>query len=254
MTHPESAPATRTRTWVSFLDDDGDEWMFDLTFLTSSWTCIFGRGCPGVRDEPAPELEHGCCSHGAHFSDDDDLARVAQAASRLTDDSWQHRREAQRRGGPFKEHAGSTVSRTIDGACIFLNRPGFGAGSGCALHSAALQAGERPLDWKPEVCWQLPLRLTFHTDENERTVHSLRAWDREDWGVGGEEFHWWCTEASTGPSAFVADRPVYREMRDEIVAMIGEQRYQQLVAHIESTIDPTDSAVSLRDPVLKSRM
>jgi hypothetical protein len=233
---------------VSFADDDddGDEWLFDLSFLTSSWTCIYGRGCLGVLTGAAPELEHGCCSYGAHFGDDDDLHRVAEAASRLTDATWQHRKEALRRGGPFKRYGDGTVTRVVDGACIFLNRPDSPQGAGCALHLAALVEGERPLDWKPDVCWQLPLRLTHHVDENDRTTHTLRSWDRADWGAGGAEFHWWCTE---GTEAFVGDRPVYRELRDEIVALVGEERYAKLVAHIEATAGVTQ----VLPPVLKKR-
>ncbi|MEZ5168876.1 MAG: hypothetical protein R2695_21215 [Acidimicrobiales bacterium] len=34
--------------WVSFRDGDGNTWQFDVTFLTSNYTCIYGRGCPGV--------------------------------------------------------------------------------------------------------------------------------------------------------------------------------------------------------------
>ena len=46
----------------------------------------------------------------------------------------------------------------VEGACIFLNRPGFAGGPGCALHRAALERGQAPMDLKPDVCWQLPLR------------------------------------------------------------------------------------------------
>jgi hypothetical protein len=223
--HPDAA-----HEWVSFVDDDGDTWMFDLTFLTSSWTCIYGRGCPGVLTGPTPELEQGCCSYGAHFADDDDVRRVEAHVARLTDDQWQLEAEARRRGGPLKRRGGETLSRLVDGACIFLNRPGFPGGAGCALHRAALEAGERPLDWKPDVCWQLPLRLVELTDEHDRTTFVLREWTRADWGDGGTSFHWWCTDA---PHAFIGDRPVYRELRDEIVALVGEERYARLVDHVE---------------------
>ena len=59
--------------------DDPDEArtrVFDVTYLTSSWHCIFGQGCPGVLDAPAPELVQGCCSYGAHFVNDDDHQRT----------------------------------------------------------------------------------------------------------------------------------------------------------------------------------
>ena len=58
----------------------------DLTWLTSAWTCIFGRGCAGVV-EGRPD--DGCCSHGAFFTDDDDLARVTASVAVLTDEDWQ---------------------------------------------------------------------------------------------------------------------------------------------------------------------
>ena len=230
VTTSAGSPTDAAHEWVSFVDDDGDTWMFDLTFLTSSWSCIFGRGCPGVLTGPSPELEQGCCSYGAHLTDDDDRRRVDAHAARLTDAQWQHRGVARQRGGWSKRSGSATVSRLVDGACIFLNRPGFPGGAGCALHRAALEAGERPLDWKPDVCWQLPLRLVGLTDEHGHTTTVLREWTRRDWGDGGDEFHWWCTES---PHAFVGDRPVYRALRDEIVELVGDDLYEAVVDHLE---------------------
>src|SRR5919107_3821728 len=111
--------------WLSF--DDPDErrhWMFDVTFLLSNWTCIFGRGCPGVLTEPTPELVQGCCSYGAHFLDEEDVARVAAAAATLTAEQWQF---AKRGRGPKgfvrRTKDGELVTRLADDPCIFLNRP-----------------------------------------------------------------------------------------------------------------------------------
>ena len=80
--------------------------------------------------------------------------------------------------------------------------------------------GERFLDWKPDVCWQLPLRLEQRTDENDHVTNVLREWKRRDWGEGGFEFHWWCTD---DPQAFVGRRPVHQELREEIVELVGEE-------------------------------
>ena len=140
-------------------------------------------------------MVQGCCSYGAHFVDEDDANAVLGAADRLTDEQWQHRRRrcagAARSGGT----ATAPWSPALVGdACIFLNRPGFPGGAGCALHRGALDAGERPLDWKPDVCWQLPLRLVEATDDAGQVTSTLREWKRRDWGEGGHEFHWWCTE------------------------------------------------------------
>ena len=217
--------------WVSFEDDEEERtWVFDLTFLTSSWTCIYGRGCQGVLTGPAEELEQGCCSYGAHFVDEEDEATTLEHAARLSGDQWQLRDAAIRKGGATKRNkAGETKTRLVDGACIFLNRPGFEGGIGCALHRGALDAGERPLDWKPDVCWQLPLRLEDDTADDGHVTSTLREWKRRDWGPGGAEFHWWCTD---DPSAFVDRKPVYATLKAEIVELVGERAYDQLVEHV----------------------
>jgi hypothetical protein len=216
--------------WASFEVDEAT-YVFDLTFLTSAWTCIFGAGCLGVMTEPAPELVHGCCTYGAHFTGKADRKRVAARAQQLTAAQWQFKDEAERRGGPIhKDGDGAIVSELVDGACIFLNRVGFPTGPGCALHQAALAVDERPLDWKPEVCWQLPLRLDNHVDDNGHLTWTLREWKRRDWGEGGEEFHWWCTE---GPEAFADHRKVYETLRDEIIELVGQEPYDLLCAHLK---------------------
>ena len=77
--------------WVSFEDEDEERtWVFDATFLTSNWTCIFGNGCQGVLTGPAPELVQGCCSYGAHLVDKKDARRVEKAAATLTPEEWQN--------------------------------------------------------------------------------------------------------------------------------------------------------------------
>jgi hypothetical protein len=205
---------------------------FDVTFLTSSWHCIYGHGCKGVLTADATDLEQGCCSYGAHLIDEDDANDTLTAADRLTDEQWQHRKVAVRRGGPIRRKPdGTLITRMVGDACIFLNRPGFPGGAGCALHRGAPEAGERPMDWKPDVCWQLPLRLVEHTDESGQVVSALREWKRRDWGAGGLEFHWWCTDA---PHAFTGSQPVYIELRDEIVELVGQWAYDRLVEHIEA--------------------
>jgi hypothetical protein len=244
---PIAKRAEPVHEWVSFEDDEGDTYAFDVTFLTSAWTCIFGQGCLGVLDGPAPELEHGCCSYGAHFSDKADVKRVRKAIKQLTSDDWQLKKKAKKLGGPITVNDdGDTVTRVVDGACIFLNRPDSPRGAGCALHQAALAVGERPLDWKPEVCWQLPLRLDNHTDDNGHTTYTLREWKRRDWGEGGSEFHWWCTE---DPLAFREHRPVYVTSRDEIVEMVGEAMYDRFVAYL----DERGTSVFLPHPAVRRR-
>jgi hypothetical protein len=217
--------------YVAFEDpDEHRTWVFDITFLTSAWTCIYGRGCPGVLTDAAPELEQGCCTYGAHFVDDDDHARTRARIEALTDEQWQFRRQAARTGATRRTRDGQWVTRVHQGACIMLNRPGFPGGAGCALHRAAEDGGERPLDWKPDVCWQLPLRLEESTDDHGHVTSTLREWKRRDWGEGGFEFDWWCTDSH---EAFVGATPVYVGMRDEIVEMVGEKPYELICDLLE---------------------
>ena len=70
-THPDETDLRTARTWVEFDDpaDDGQRFRCDLTWLTSSWTCVFGSGCHGI-DADKPDF--GCCVLGAHFTDDED--------------------------------------------------------------------------------------------------------------------------------------------------------------------------------------
>jgi hypothetical protein len=224
--------ADSAREWFS-LDDDEGTWLFDVTFLASAWQCVWGQGCPGIEPEPDVTSALGCCTHGAHFGDTDDRARVREAVDRLGPTQWQLR-PADRRRSPFERTDEGWKTRVVDGACIFLNRhdadASAGSGPGCVLHSAAVVAGERPMDWKPEVCWQLPLRLEHHTDESGADLHTLREWRRRDWGEGGSEFGWWCTEEHL---AFTGTEAVYESLRDEVVELIGPTRYRVLAGYLD---------------------
>jgi hypothetical protein len=237
--------------WISFEDPHEQRtWMFDATFLRSNYSCIYGAGCQGILDAPAEDLAQGCCSFGAHFVDDDDVQNVVRAFVRLEPRHMQFHRQAVRGGflrpgDPDDSGAPTTVTRLVDDACIFLNRPGFEGGTGCAFHIAALEHGERPLDWKPNVCWQVPIRLEHHTDDHGHVISRLREWKRRDWGDGGSEFHWWCTESQ---DAFVGTDPVYRSSRDEIIELVGREIYEAAVAQLER-----DQWVPLPHPVLRSR-
>ena len=233
--------------WVSFEDPDEERtWIFDVTFLLSRWACIFGAGCQGVLTGPAAELSQGCCSYGAHFTSAHDVERVRAAAKTLTPDQWQHRAAARKGGVLRAQRDGTRMTRLVDGACIFLNRPGFPGGSGCALHRAALERDQLPLELKPDVCWQLPLRREDQADAAGHVTSTVTQWDRRHWGDGGAEFHWWCTEA---PEAFRAERAVYRHMAAELVAMVGPLVFDSL----RSYLDAREATVTLPHPALRPK-
>ena len=189
--------------------------MFDVTFLPQPLACIYGHGCQGVLTGPAPELEQGCCSYGAHFVDEDDAnavlerGRAAHHRPVAAPAGWRPARRAH----PARPARASCITRLVDGACIFLNRPGFRRRRRLRPPPRARsRPASGPIDWKPDVCWQLPLRLVDSTDDSGQVISTLREWKRRDWGAGGHEFHWWCTEA---PDAFVGASPsTYAARRD----------------------------------------
>jgi hypothetical protein len=230
------------REWVSFADpvDDGRTWQIDVTFLLSNWQCIFGQGCQGIWTEPTPELIHGCCTYGAHFSDKADRDHVVKAARELTADEWQFAKIGRKKGifekveeedeEDGEESTGPEwKTRVVKDACIFLNRRDFAAGAGCALHLHALNTGRHFSEYKPEVCWQLPLRRIDDEQDDGTVISRLTEFGRDGWGEGGEDFGWWCTEA---PEAFTGKQAVYESMAVELRAMLGKKLYRQVVAYL----------------------
>jgi hypothetical protein len=203
--------------------DVGDTvWRFETAFLRSHWTCIWGRGCLGILPEPAPHLGHGCCSIGAVL-DDDEAPTIAALAATLAADRFEYHADA-REHGVFSDDTRS-ATRLVDGACIFLNRAGFAGGAGCALHLAAIDSGESPLDWKPSVCWQLPVKVDWEQRDDDREVATVRRWTRRDWGREGQTMAWCCTE---GDLAYSGDRPVVDSLGEELAAITGSAVYVEL--------------------------
>jgi hypothetical protein len=226
-----------TREWVTFDDpkEDGRRWQVDVTFLLSSWQCIFGAGCQGVLTERAPEMVQGCCSYGAHFSDKKDRDHVVRTSKLLSSDDWEYYGAGHKKGifakcGKDEDGKQEWRTRLVDDACIFLNRNGFPTGPGCALHQYAMKHGKHHSDLKPEVCWQLPLRRVDEEQEDGTVVSTLTEFAREGWGEGGDDFAWWCTEEA---SAFSGREPVYRSLAVELQKMLGQKLYRQVVAYLE---------------------
>jgi hypothetical protein len=214
--------------------DDGPAQVFrcDLTWLTSSWTCIYGRGCAGIyADRP----DDGCCTLGAHFADEDDEQRVAAAVAQLGESGWQYAAEGLSGGWTEVDGEGQRKTRVVDGACVFLNRPGFAAGDGCALHKLALDQGREPLELKPDVCWQLPIRRSYRTVERPDGSNYLEVtiseYDRRGWGAGGHDLDWYCTG---NPQAHIGAEPVYRSLRPELIELIGGPAYEVLARHCDA--------------------
>ena len=211
------------RAFVEFADPADDTQVFrcDLTWLTSAYRCIFGQGCQGIYAD-APDV--GCCTLGAHFADKDDEKRVAKYVDQLTPELWQFHpgrengRSVRKKDWVTTDEEGArkTPVLEVDGqsACIFHNRKDFHLGAGCALHALALEQGRHPLETKPDVCWQLPIRRQYRSVERQDgtsyTEVSIGEYDRRGWGPGGHDLDWYC---SGNTEAHVGVEPVYVENR-----------------------------------------
>ena len=220
---PCRSPYHRPVDEVEEIDAGATVWRFDRSFLTSRWTCIWGRGCLGILDEPAEHLGQGCCSVGAELADEDEARLLSALAACLEPERFQHHAAAAE-GGIFRDDE-RNATRVVDGACVFLNRPGFAGGAGCALHLAATDSGEPPREWKPGVCGQLPLRVDWTERADGVEVATVRRWSRADWGEEGETMAWCCTE---GDRAYVGDRPVVESLGEELEALVGTAVHVEL--------------------------
>ena len=236
------------RAWIEFQDpaDEGQVFRCDLTWLTSNWMCIFGQGCQGIY---ANRPLDGCCTLGAHFSDKDDEKRVKTFVKMLEPEQWQFHAEGRKGGWVETDDDGDRKTAVVEGACIFLNRPGFAGGEGCALHGLALRQGRHPLETKPDVCWQLPIRRTYdwieRADGTQYLQISIGEYDRRGWGPGGHDLDWYC---SANTEAHVGVEPVYLSNGPELIELMGRKAYDELVrlceAHLASrsalAIHPAD--------------
>ena len=257
-------PLDVPRAWVEFPDpaDGGQVFRCDLTWLTSRYRCIYGEGCAGIY---AGRPDDGCCTLGAHFTDDEDEKRTLDAALALTPETWElhpantsaldgaasagrkRTRKLTRRG--LAEYAveledSARKTRVVDGACVFLNRREWPSGAGCALHQQALRDGVEPLTVKPDVCWQLPIRRSYrHVERPDGTDYlevSIGEYDRRGWGPGGHDLDWYCTGNT---DAHVGAQPLYLTSAAELRELMGEAGYAELMRHCEAHLD-TESPVA----------
>lgn len=244
LTPSGEVPLDFDREWYSFTDPGNEHHLIsvDLTWLLSRWGCAFGtQACKGI-DTSRPEL--GCCAHGAFLSDEEDLLNLHANVERLDADLWQLREatlaEAEADGSLAHGHEAYIVqdevddepawkTRTLEGACVFLNRPGNdeGAPAGCVFHTMAIQQGLSLVETKPEVCWQLPLRRTQEWEtrpDGQEILHTrLGEYDRRGWGEGGLDLDWYCT---SDPGTHQHSTALWKRHIPELTALLGAEAFE----------------------------
>jgi hypothetical protein len=133
----------------------------------------------------------------------------------LNKDNWQHYTENWLITHEDEDGEITYKTATVDpnndvSGCIFANEPGFAAGTGCSLHTEALRRGETPLDWKPEICWHMPLDVQYMEDAN---LHILRQYHWEQ-----DIYDWFCEYDDTN---WIGDKPVYQTMSAELEKLVN---------------------------------
>jgi hypothetical protein len=121
--------------------------------------------------------------------------------------------------------------------CVFANRENERAPVGCALHIAANRAGEDPKDWKPTICWQMPLFVDILDAVNPQ-LHVLRMFY---WGK--DEYEWFCVHDDLN---WVAEKPLYQTMSSELerlVKIYDETAYPKVLALCDSVFQQFGGAV-----------
>ena len=132
-----------------------------------------------------------------------------KAARELTADEWQFAKVGRKKGifekvepedDDESDGPKEWKTRVVEGR-LHLPQPARlrTPAPGCALHLHALNTGRHFSKYKPEVCWQVPLRRIDDEQDDGTVISRLTEFGRDGWGEGGEDFAWWCTEA---PEAF----------------------------------------------------
>jgi len=203
-------------------------WLIDIEFLLSNYVCTWGNGCKGINSK-SPDL--GCCANGAYMTKAD-VELMKRRVPELNQQNWQNYTENWLHS-EINEDDGETDYKTaiVDpndsiSGCVFANRPGFSAGTGCALHTEALKRGENPMDWKPEICWHMPLDVDFYEDAN---LHILRQYHWEE-GI----YDWFCAHDDEN---WCGENPIYQTMSAELERMIGLYGDKTAYPQIKALLD-----------------
>lgn len=269
MRWPSDTPGKAAYDWYEFSIRGDDEKHGELlrvrvnvSFLTSTWKCIFGQGCPGVLVSGAME-DRGCCQIGVHMEHtDDDYKRVRSYVEQLTEEDLDENllRIVRKKGWRYRDTSNDGESaledypwhtKVVDGACVLANRAGGSTGKlGCSLHVLANRLGLHHSDTKPNICWQIPLSVTEdYDDEADQTTMTVTGTPASVWGSTDPKAldspGWWCTET---PDAYVignAENPIEKDTwrgmvfatnEVELRKIMGDKPYEVMAEHLMAII------------------
>jgi hypothetical protein len=232
-----------------------DEYVLDVLGLCSNYRCIYGQGCRGTTPvegeqpglhRPANPGVAGCCRTSPEYTlataeveaGDADAAdsplRVQPFVDALRPDEAQH--YDQIAAGPWytetQNEEGVWRSRhvTVGGNCVFLNTEGPEGKLGCALFHLALRLGLDPKQTRPAICHMEPAAAFVLADGLPGGGRRVLVTLRPPWYGWFKADDYFCT---SDPAAYSATEPVFRRMRSEYSALLGEDVYTALLPAFE---------------------
>ena len=208
--------------------DGNTVWRFDTEFLTSNWTCLFGRGCKGILDHDATELDQGCCSLGAHFGDgpagEAEAMTVSAYASMLDPAHFQYHHVAMADGAgdptgdPIDEspatraptgssgtpHDRTPVSSTARASSS--TGPASTVARGARCISRRSMRATRPPSGSRRSAGSSRSESTGRRSTTRQNRRPCADGARRDWGDHGRTMAWCCTEHEDGGEAYSGTR------------------------------------------------
>ena len=155
---------------------------------------------PGSSSAPAPELEQGCCSYGAHFTGDDDRGNVEAKLALLDAERVAVPEEGRRSGA-----ARSSSTRTA--------RPSAGSSTAPASSSTGpttptapaapctpppCAGASRSSTGSPRCAGRCRCAGTTRPTSTATSPRRSGSGSAATGAPGGDEFHWWCTDEPRG--------------------------------------------------------
>jgi hypothetical protein len=195
--------------WIEVADSEDVPVFIDLNAVRSTFQCVYGCGCQGMRGNPV----EGCCTVGPTLWDREEAKHIRKSIAKLTPKDWE-------RHGTKKliKDKKRPLVKTVEGACVFLNR---GEKAGCAFHHLAKRTGKDVFDLKPEVCSTVPWYL--HDEEAGLFLTNMKYLD---WGGSG--WSWFCFEEGvTTGEPFAGSRIAWITYEREIRFLIGDDVYDK---------------------------
>lgn len=218
---------------VLFVDNvavDVDQ-VLERQFMCDGRRCVVWRGA----DETEPLLDRSCCGRYSvpvtqigekrildHLEAIQEVLPEDQQIESW-DDIFEYDEDNQRQlqmDGPFN-------------ACVF--RLYENGRSLCAVHKAALVAGQNPNDWKPITCMLWPLVADRYKGDDGKDVWFLSVYCKETCEVFEQD-------DDGDPVACIEDDDeeypfVYESMRSELEHVFGREWYMKLLKAIDKHIE-----------------